>query len=169
MSDNPATPEDVIQLWLSYLKTECSPHERYAHQERPRHLDYIIRMLKAIGLDMYDVKAFKTKITDCLITDEGKKGKGKHKDWYRHLKEDFDSMLASYYVEVDTSNVDTVNHDVAQKVVTNNKANQFRQDDDERIVNWLKIKYSNITQLMIDEAHTAGSELNIEYIVDICA
>ena len=92
------TLSDILSIWKIYLKEQGT--QRYLKSSRSEYLIYLIEMLIENGIDFDEAKTAKSQVIKFLTTEEGKKLKGKHKDWIINISDEFIAHLDEYYPKV---------------------------------------------------------------------
>lgn len=87
----------VIGAWKTDIKELYE--NRWQYKVREGILNLLFKMLVDHGVSLEDAKITKTIVVKFLVTEEGIKGKGKHKDWANNVKQEFDHLLLEYYEE----------------------------------------------------------------------
>ncbi len=150
---NKYSSEDIFNKWAKYMSSEDIV-DRYAHNRREAYLEDLCAMLKEHDIEFEDAKDLKNRVMIILTTEDGRKGKGKHRGWKESVFEQFDHVLADYYVQnADKGVVDTQ---------TFTQVSQYIEDDD--IVEWVNNKYGSGNKEIMSKAHTIGHQLNILFL-----
>jgi hypothetical protein len=89
--------QDIFNKWAKPIASD--PDIRYKHTPREEILDDLVVALKAHEIDYDEAKSRKDTVIKFLTTEEGRKGKGKHKGWVNTIEEQYLGALAFYYIE----------------------------------------------------------------------
>ena len=158
MSENKKTytADDVYNKWKCLLDNpkEYSLVDKYDKHRRLEHIEVLVQWLIEYDIEFEQAKGLKNRVMLFLTTEEGRKGKGKHKNWKENTLTDFDKIVASMYMEDPKP---TKKKEIA--------VDPLRIPADNRIVEWANKKYPGNT-LMITEAHRIGSIFYFEYLED---
>ena len=139
----------VFNYWLAVIRSDKS--RLYVYSERRKHLHCLMHYLKENEIDMDEASFLKNKVVDVLVHEEGKKNKGKYKDWVKNAKDDFDDCLQLAYV---------------QGLAQPESSLDYKQDPD--IVAWAHEKFgNNIPARALKDCHSIGNVLYFSYIEDL--
>lgn len=146
---------DVFNLWAGTLNDpkQYSVEDKYDKSKRIEHIEFLAAWLQDYNIDYEDAKGLRNKVMVFLTTEEGRKGKGKYKNWKENALQDFDQTLARMYM------------DIPKSPSSSTVADPFRIKQDDAIVNWAEAKYGEDT-LVIAEAHRIASPFYFEYLED---
>lgn len=134
----------VYNRWLAEVRLDRI--NRYTRANRKEHLAKLIASLQEYGIDQIEAQMLKRKVVEALVTEEGRKNKGKHKDWVKNTEEDFDDLIQVAYIPV------------LQRTITPLKSAEHNNDP--RIVTWCKTKYGeHVHEDILTAAHQAGHML----------
>lgn len=89
------TLQDVISIWKIGMRDHGT--QKYIKSSRPELLEQLIDLLLEHGIDFDTAKTAKKQVIDILTTEEGKKAKGKHKDWIINISDEFIAQLDQAY------------------------------------------------------------------------
>jgi len=152
--------QDLFDKWQAYLRDEGT--SRYMNNVRMDHLNVLVEMFFNGNVDHDEVKSFKKKVLLALTHEEGRKGNGKYKGWKEWVETDFDSCVANWYVKAPEAKDE-------DNKITKGKTYTVEDllPDDPDIRKWLIDKYGDkCTEALIQDAHTIGNMLNIQYLSD---
>jgi hypothetical protein len=151
---NKYSSEDVFNKWAKYISSEDKA-DRYAHNRREAYLEDLCAMLKEYDIEFEDAKSLKHRVMIILTTEEGRKGKGAHKGWKETVFDQFDQVLADYYVENTGAGVVDAH--------TFTQTSQYIEDED--IMEWVANRFGEKCPAdLISKAHTVGHQLNILFL-----
>ena len=155
MSKTTYTANDAYNLWAGELSDigTYSTQDRYDKHRRSEHIRYLASWLVDYGISHEEAKTLKNKVMLFLTTEEGRKGKGKHKNWKENTLADFDQIMAGTYMEKPKPSVANITVD------------PLRIQLDKQIVKWAQDKYDG-NSLVISEAHRIASTFYFEYLED---
>lgn len=138
----------VFDRWVADVRSDKK--SLYLYDERRRHLEYLMGYLITNEIEMDDAKFLRNKVVDILVHEEGKKGKGKYKDWVQNVLNDFDDCIQLTYVEG------------LSKSGYKSKPD-YKQDPE--IVKWAMDKFGpNIPPKVLKDCHTIGNSLYFLFI-----
>jgi hypothetical protein len=86
---------EIISCWKVFLRELGT--QRYAKNNRPEYIGNLIEMLLYNNIDYDTAKTAKKQVIDILTTEEGKKAKGKHKDWGVNISDEYTAQLYEAY------------------------------------------------------------------------
>lgn len=154
------TADQIFDAWFFYIREN---HDvRYIHKERPELVSDLAYKFKKHGIKYEEAIMFAKKVILKLTTEEGRKGRGKYNGWKEAVEDDFKAALASEYVETEAR----PESDKQSIGLTNAQNNTIPEDH--WINAWLKNKFGNKYPKEIkDLAHTIGSSLNNQFLVDV--
>ena len=147
---NNFTSEQAFSKWKGYLLTVQD--ERYVRRERRVHLAMLAETMQLCGISYEDAVAFRYRAMMEITTDEGRKGKGKHKGWKENCLEDFDALMANQYVNLET-------------LIGNGgdmtRISPFTPDSD--IKAWVDKKFNGNSEIL-KQAHVIGNMYNLMFL-----
>lgn len=152
--NNKASAEDVFLMWKTVVEKEVGK-EIYTHNSRLEHLEELCEMYREYGVDYDDAIMQKKRFIEFVVTPEGMKGNGKHKNWKSTAEENYIGLVNTFYS--DMFQKEDISH-------INNKTQYGEGDYMPRmniIVDWTKHKFGkNWSESLCLEAHKIGSMLN---------
>lgn len=86
---------EVISCWKVSLRELGT--QRYVKSNRPEYIGNLIEMFLFNNIDYETAKTAKKQVIDILTTEEGKKAKGKHKDWGINISDEYIAQLCEAY------------------------------------------------------------------------
>jgi hypothetical protein len=135
--ENKLSAQEVLKKWTSDVRQDIS--SRYTYGNRKEHIENLMGYLKMHDVDKDDAQFLKNKVVEVLVTEEGRKGKGKHKGWKENVENDFDDAIQQAYVPGLSSEIKPI---------------KTAQGYDPRIYNWCKAKFGNhVGENIIKAAH----------------
>jgi len=146
--------EDVFSMWKTEVQKEVGK-AIYLHNQRLEHLQGLCEMYREFKVDYDDAMFLKRKFIEFVVTPEGMKGNGKHKNWKITAEENYIGVLNSYYTE-----------DFERQEVTDPFSKDKYGEGDYMpkmniIVDWSKNKFGkNWSESLCLEAHKIGCIIN---------
>jgi len=148
--------EQIFESWFFCLRD--NPETRYANKHRLEWVTELAQAFKINEISYDEALGYLSQVVIKLTTEEGRKGKGKHKGWKECVAEDFKAALAHEYVET--------------KISTPQKTEVLPFDgqipEDKWIMAWLDYKfdgrYCNEIKVL---AHVPGNSLHIQFLVEV--
>ena len=90
---------DVFQAWTDEVNKEYKT-AKYLYKERDDVLEMLVSSLKSWSeITIDDALSLKRKVKEFLVTEEGKKGKGKHKGWSETVETNYVAAVMRRYSE----------------------------------------------------------------------
>ncbi|HLD91726.1 MAG TPA: hypothetical protein VI911_12065 [Patescibacteria group bacterium] len=147
------TSDQLFDLWLNYVRE--NDNIRYIHKERLEIVGELASSFKSGDISYEEALSYLKKVVLALTTEEGRKGKGKHAGWKECVEDDYRGALASEYVELDSPKKE-------EQVQESN----ILLIEDPWIDNWLKAKFGKVPSEITKLAHTPGSYLNVQFLIE---
>jgi hypothetical protein len=148
--------DSIYNKWLRWARKEYGTG-RYLNENREELIYSLISNFLEFPISEDDIRSYKRKVMDDLITEEGKKVSGKKNDprcnWYKTIEIDFDSIVDEYF--------DPNSGLAIEKKVVYSRS-KFLIPEDPQIVEWVKSKYGDKPDL-IEQAHNVNNTLCLEY------
>ncbi len=165
MVNNPSI-DDIFNKWVGVLRQDQD--DRYTHKARPTFLGWLFADLIKYKIPYEDAKLLKRQVFNALITDEGKKGKGRHKGWPEAVNSDFDAILADMYIEgaTDEEREEMLDKRQLSKApeIAHVSSHETCIPYDLRIREWCLKTFPGCTEGIVTEAHRVGSILNMQFL-----
>jgi len=137
--------DDIFMNWKSGLDVD-----RFTYENRSESIDSLVQSLYDHGTPMDDALFLRNRVIATLVTKEGMKNTGKYKGWKDNVSSDFEECVSRVYVtELLDKFLDIKNMTIDSSIPLNKK-----------ILDFIYEKYGIVTERMIVEAHTIGTEIN---------
>lgn len=137
------TISEIITLWKGHYYDDKS---RYSYSNWPHLIRELAEKVYKNGHELDDFQMHKKEVCNFLLTEDGRKGKGKHsnKNWLENVNERFDL--------------------ISTEVFLSDKANRFAYGPEysaynEQIVGWVERNFDKPSDTLIKEAHLIGGFL----------
>lgn len=157
---NQVDTEAIYLKWLRLMKSKYGTGI-YVHENREGMLYCLLEMFLEYPVDEDDVRFFKRRVQEDLITNEGKKASKNKSDprykWYERIAEDFIAIVNEFF--------DPNKGLKTEKQVVYSRS-KFMLPKDEKIVAWVKEKYGE-SQDLIEQAHNVNSTLCLQYFTEL--
>lgn len=151
--------DDIFNKWVGLLRTDLADI-RYLHRERPEILEELFSMFKSSNISFEDAKYYRNKAVIALTTEEGRKGTGKYRGWKQTAEVDYDTILASFYVDIEILEETNIMSKKSERSVIS----KDYYPDSEIITEWAKDKWGqNWTPSLNKECHLMGGSINISF------
>jgi len=149
------TAEDIFLKWKTVVQREVGK-AIYLHKERLEHLEYLCELYRKHKIDYDDAMFLKRKFIEFVVTPEGMKGNGKHKNWKTTAEENYVGTLNEYYSD---------EFETQEFTAPSSKKTGYGEGDYmpkmSIISDWTKQKFGkNWSESICLEAHKIGSVLN---------
>lgn len=142
--------DDVFKGWLSLIRQ--NEDIRYKYNNRKAHLEDLMDMFLNANISMEEAYIYKNRVVKALVTEEGMKGRNKHKNWKENTENDFEDAIQFAY-----------NPLLKNQVIKKNLNYQPVHE----IVNWAKSKFGeNVPQDVLRDCHTLYHLFNMQFIND---
>ena len=94
--NNEFSRDDLFKAWMSDIREVGTG--RFLAKNRAEILSSLVESLFENGVEKEDAMSLSRRVRDFLVTEEGKKGKGKHADWTKNVVEEYEGMVVSHYL-----------------------------------------------------------------------
>jgi hypothetical protein len=158
---NEFSVDGIFKAWKSKIKDE-DISAKYLASERKDYIEDLADMFKNAEVPYDEATFYREKAMISLTTVEGRKGKGKHKGWKEAVYDDFDCIMARYYIPPDL----LYPKDVKLASLEDKEPWMTYQDIDGSVKKWLTEKYG-FSEAKYKFACTIGHVLNMEYAQDV--
>lgn len=174
MSEPQINSDTIFLVWKSQIQEEYGP-ARFNSNNRRDAITMLIEMLYQNNIDYLEATFLENEVIEFLVTNEGKKGKGKYNNWTKAARSDFQTKLASVYY---TKLAKTIQYDkplkekeqtVEQEVEDIAVELILQEDESQVIINeWGRFKYKNLwNDDLLYLATLVGSWVNVEFSNDL--
>ena len=144
------TREDIFTKWLSEVRENNLA--RYGRDDRKRHLSDLVNAMKLNGIPQDELYFLKKKVVLTLVTEEGLKGRGKHKGWKENTEADFEDEIQRVYVA-----------SYRAKEQSSKLVQTFSEDPN--IIDWCRKTFGpNVDAFTIKEAHGPNTMLYFRFV-----
>lgn len=151
---NKFSAEDVFSMWKTVVQKEVGK-AIYLHNQRLEHLEELCEMYREYKVDYDDAMMLKRKFIEFVVTPEGMKGNGKHKNWKITAEENYVGMLNTAYSD------EFEKEDIASISSRSKYGEADYMPKMSLIVDWSKQKFGkNWSESLCLEAHKVGSIIN---------
>ena len=141
---------ELFKGWMALIRQDRSA--RYTYENRREHLEELMDMFQSNGVEIDEAATYKSKVVKALVTEEGLKGKGKHKGWRENVENDFEDIIQLTY------------NPLVKEQITKRKLD-YKPDDE--IIKWAKAKFGDgVPQPVLRDCHVIGHSLNMWFIND---
>ena len=149
---NEFTPEAWYRSWENQYAGDKS---RFTAAMRREALEDLCNMFIGANLKIDDVYMFKGKALDFLVSENGKKRRGKHSNgqWVEQSDIDFERIVSDSFISLKQNQPKYGNEYI-----------QYRPE----IAEWIKEKFNSSNPSLIRECHRVNSQLYIEFVDDTC-
>ena len=148
--------EDVFLAWKIHVEREVGK-AIYTHRERLEHVEYLCELYRKYKIDYEDAILLKKKFLEFVVTPEGMKGNGRHKNWKANAEENYIGSLNNHYS--DNFDSQDVSSDMFSSKNVYGEGNYMPKMN--LVVDWTKQKFgNNWSESIALEAHKVGSVLN---------
>lgn len=150
------TAEDIFRAWKTEVQKEVGK-AIYLHKERLEYADRLCELYRKHKVGYEDALLLKKKFIEFVVTSEGMKGNGRHKNWKQNAEDNYIGALNKYYAdEFETQEVDVKMFSNSNTYGVGNYVPKMHLISD-----WTKIKFGdNWSESICLEAHKVGSFLN---------
>ena len=83
--------DEIFRAWLALIRQ--SESSQYLYRDRKEHLEHLMEMLVAQGIDRLSASSLERKVIEGLVHSEGMKGQGRYKGWKENVKNDFEDAV----------------------------------------------------------------------------
>lgn len=145
----------VLGTWKEEIREEFE--NRWQYGVREAIFNTLFEMLSVNGIELEDAKMLKTEVIKFLVTEEGRKGAGRHKGWKEKVSDEFDSLISEYYSPTNKTRLYTKDYGTGDFL-----------EKDPIITAWAKDRFGfawNETLNLM--AHQSGNRFNLEFQKDI--
>lgn len=147
------TTSQIINHW----KVEVAKNygsSRFTSSARLDILNMLFESLINNNINLEDASFLKREVDKFLVTDEGRKGKGRHKGWGDNVEMEFDNLLVEYY----QNNSPIPKREYGTYPIL---------DKHELITQWAIDKFGEMWNDELNlQAHTHGHRFNLEFQKD---
>jgi len=152
--ENQYTADQVFKSWKGELIT-MGRTDRYLKDERPRLLEDLAEVFFKWGISLDEALSFKREAMLALTTEEGRKGKGKHKGWKELALSDFEDIINKAYISKSTNSTASLKyvipHDSLIEEWVVNKYKQPKEDLKDLIETAHWVQSRDFSEFMMDK------------------